>query len=188
MNNRQLELQIGTSQQVAGSDGSIQGDLNLIPSLAPGGDSTSGIQRTISYIEFNDGKVCWYYPIFPEVANNHSAAVSRENQPFQDEEDVEDVEYYYDESVPISNAAHGYGDYPWGLEEYYLEDWYMASNQQPQQQQQEARQQQLQYPNNTPSENNYPQPGSSSAETDRNSSFYYKYLPFEGNRWMVIEQ
>lgn len=167
MDTRQLELQMGQDQLPGGSDRIVQVDLNLIPGMTPGGDSTS--QRTISYLEFNDGRVCWYYPVFPEVSGTHSQA----NPQYQ--EDTEN--YFYDDSTPISNAAHGYGDYPRVQEdEYYLEveDWYSASNQQ--RQEEEQAQQQVQ--NGENNINTYgetvtfpAQPGSSSS-MERNFPLY----------------
>lgn len=87
-----------------------QGDLSvLVPSQGSGEDTSSrGHQRTTSYIEFNDGKVCWYYPIFPEVYNN-----ARESSRINSEE-----EYYYEEG-DIHYAANSGGD---GWEEYAVEE------------------------------------------------------------------
>lgn len=87
-----------------------QGDLSvLVPSQSSGEDTSSrGHQRTTSYIEFNDGKVCWYYPIFPEVHNN-----ARESSRINSEE-----EYYYEEG-DFHYAAYSGGD---GWEEYAVEE------------------------------------------------------------------
>lgn len=54
-----------------GHQGKYKGNLNVIPPQ-PGGVH-HGNTRTASYIEYNDGKVCWYYPIFPELYNTRAA-------------------------------------------------------------------------------------------------------------------
>lgn len=80
-----------------------QGDLSVV--VPTGGHQQT---TTTSYIEFNDGKVCWYYPRFPEVSRAYST--SDRDSPRHSE-----VDYYYEEEdgMSISNAANGYGDYPW---------------------------------------------------------------------------
>lgn len=84
-----------------------EGGLNLIPSLAPGGDSTTGPQRILSYIEFNDGRVCWYYPIFPNVY-----LVADRGYPEGEEQQEVFQEYLFDEIPAASYSANGSGDYP----------------------------------------------------------------------------
>lgn len=63
------------------------GNLNLI---IPGRSAAPEHPRN-SYLEYNDGKVCWYYPIFPEASTSETSShnLLRYSNEYED--------YFYDD-------------------------------------------------------------------------------------------
>lgn len=173
--------------QETGTEQRFQGDLNLIhgPTTTPGGENNPTTHRII---EFNDGKVCWYYPVFPEVVSTNVAS-ARERQWMEEYED-----FSYDESPVVVNApVNGRGDYPWVPEEYYSESEWFGQQQQQRVEGELIRRETL--PPNPNEEGHLAnfmiqgqQPGAPAA--DGNSSMMhnnYKYSPFNGTRWLSVE-
>lgn len=125
-------------------------------------DSSTEEIPTASYIEFNDGSVCWYYPIFPPVApgpgNSQAAVATRE-----DNEDLSTIGNEYSYNGP-DNAD---GDNAWEYDEYFVEDeeWYRRSLQG------EEEPEMDQNPGNV----------EGSLMEESNLNLYYKYMPFNGS-------
>lgn len=94
---------------------SRDGNLNVIPSQPSGGESAGNHQGITSYIEYNDGKVCWYYPIFPDPST--TSAISGESFSFRGTEDNE--EYFYEEEDLLDHYVAG--DSSWSRENWQID-------------------------------------------------------------------
>lgn len=82
---------LATSTEGQTGDREHHGNLSVIPTTAT--DENNGNRRTTSYIEYNDGKVCWYYPIFPEYSGgnySHEGGTSSNQSPLRHSNDQEE--------------------------------------------------------------------------------------------------
>lgn len=95
----------------------VIGNLSVIPTNSGGtaSDESNGNRRTTSYIEYNDGKVCWYYPIFPEFygangGGNYSCEGGATSNASLLRFSNDHEEYFYDDADSLTNQS--LGEYP----------------------------------------------------------------------------
>lgn len=123
------KISTGPAPNDDGQAATYNGNLNVIP--PPTGPDNANT-RISSYIEYNDGKVCWYYPIFPELFSTAVAPDGSPEERFRNLDGYEDFYYHDGESMlqaPHHQPSYDYFDAgaAWGDRDFCFDDDWMFS-------------------------------------------------------------
>lgn len=105
---------LATSTEGQTGDREHHGNLSVIPTTAT--DENNGNRRTTSYIEYNDGKVCWYYPIFPEYSGgnySHEGGTSSNQSLLRHSNEGEDYSDFRSNQLAESYGEDYSSQYNW---------------------------------------------------------------------------